>query len=189
VSYATATILPAPTSLLNGVYVQARGMTGADGTLQAASVAVRDAGSDSEAELHGNISALDATGATFTVRDVKVDAAGASLRGCPATGLANGLFVEVHGATISTGVRALTIQCEGESSGSTVEREGKASAVDLVARTFVLTPEGRSPITVSWTDTTFFGGVTPATLAGRSVEVQGSLIGGGVAAMKVKLDD
>ena len=189
VSYAAATILPAPTSLLNGVYVQARGMTGADGTLQAASVAVRDAGSDSEAELHGNISALDATGATFTVRDVKVDAAGASLRGCPATGLANGLFVEVHGATISTGVRALTIQCEGESSGSTVEREGKASAVDLVARTFVLTPEGRSPITVSWTDTTFFGGVTPATLAGRSVEVQGSLIGGGVAAMKVKLDD
>ena len=188
VGYAAATVLPAPTSLRNGVYVQVRGMTGADGTLQAASVAVRDAGSDSEAELHGNISALDATGATFTVRDVTVDASAAALSGCPATGLANGLFVEVHGATISTGVRALTIQCEGESSGSTV-REGKASAVDVVARTLALTPEGRSPIIVTWTDATFFGGVTPATLAGKSVQVEGSLVGGGIAATKVKLDD
>jgi hypothetical protein len=189
VGYAAATISPASASLGYGLYVQARGVVGADGTLQAAAVVIRDAGSNSEAELRGDISALDTVTASFIVRGVTVDSTAASLSGCPASGLANGLFVEIHGATISTGVRASTIECQNESSGSTVEREGTASAVDQTARSFKLTPEGGAAITVTWSDTTYFGRVTAATLAGKSVQVEGALVSGNLVARKITVDD
>ena len=78
---------------------------------------------------------------------------------------------------------------EGEPVGATIEREGLASAVDVAARRFSLTPENKVPIVVGWTDLTFFGGVVPASLTGRKVHVEGSVVSGVLMATQVKVDD
>ncbi|MGZ5275198.1 MAG: DUF5666 domain-containing protein [Caldimonas sp.] len=189
VNYSGASVTPMTTTLANGQYVQVRGTIAADGSLTAASIAIRDSETEDEAELHGNISGFDAATTRFTVRDVVVDASGASLQGCPATGLADGLYVQVAGKLGSSGVVAKTVQCESEPSGGTVEREGTASAVDLAAMRFTLTTQRGTVVTVAWTATTFFGGGTAQTMAGKPVEVQGTLVNGVLVATKVKIDD
>jgi hypothetical protein len=156
--------------------------------LSATAVTVRNTGSDDEGELKGNLNGYVAATKRFVVRGVAVDASAASIQGCPATGLAEGLFVEVHGSLVSTGVMAKTVQCESESSGSTVERSGVASAVDAAAKTFTLERQSGA-VSVKWSDTTFFGGVTPQTLAGRTVQVEGQLNGAVLNASKVEIDD
>jgi hypothetical protein len=135
---------------------------------------VRDGrGDEAEAELHGNIAAFDAGTQTFVIRDVRVDASHVTPRNCPATGLADGLFVEVEGTLSSTTVIATRVQCEGEPPGATVEREGTVASVDAGARRFVLaTQPGGATVNVSWSDLTFFRGVAPDTLAGKRVEVE-----------------
>jgi hypothetical protein len=121
-------------------------------------------------------------------RDVSVDASGATLQGCPAAGLANGLFVEVEGSLNGTGVVASKIQCAAEPSGASVEREGVAAAVDVAGTSFSLATE-HGTVGVKWTDTTFFGGIAPQTLSGKPVHVEGVLVGGVLIASKVKFED
>jgi Domain of unknown function (DUF5666) len=189
VNYANATITPTNASVANNRYVQVRGTTAADGSLSAVSINVRDAGSNSEAELKGNISAYVAATKQFTLRGVAVDASTATLKSCPATGLANGLFVELKGAVSATGVKASSIQCGDEPAEATVEREGIAGTVDLPAKTFQITPEKGAAINVKWTDATYFGGLTAATLSGKKVQAEGALVGGVLMATKVKLNN
>ncbi|MEP7300276.1 MAG: DUF5666 domain-containing protein [Caldimonas sp.] len=189
VNYSSAAVSPATPAIANGQYVQVRGAIAGDGSLTASSIAIRDDDAQDEAELHGNISAYDAATSRFTVRDVVVDASGASLQGCPATGLANGLYVEVAGSLASSGVAAKTVQCENEPSDGTVEREGIAGAVDLAAMRFALTTERGTVVSVAWTASTYFGGASPQTLSGSKVDVQGSLVNGVLVASKVKVDD
>jgi hypothetical protein len=190
VSYAGAAISPAGASLSNGSYVQVQGRVGGDGTLVATAVNVRAGETEDEADLSGTIVAFDPVAKAFTLRDVLVDASMAALQGCPVGGLANGLYVQVAGALASNGVTAATIQCQSEPAGGTVERQGRASGVDTVATTFTLTPGTGAPITVQWTGTTYFGsGLAPATLSGKTVDVQGSFAGAVLVATKVKLDD
>jgi hypothetical protein len=189
VSYAGATVTPSTASLANGSYVQVRGTVAGDGSLGASAVTIREAGSDDESELRGNIGGYVAATSSFSVRGVSVDASTASLQSCPASGLADGLFVEVHGALSSTGVVAATVQCESESDDSTVDRNGVASNVDLAGMTFTLVPEHGASISVAWSNLTYFGGVTPAALSGKSLEVEGTLNGSVLVASKIKLDD
>ena len=189
VNYSGATVTPPAPALADGQYVQVRGMIAIDGSLTATSIAIRDAETDNEAELHGNISAFDAAANRFTVRGVVVDASGASLLGCPAGGLADGLYVEVAGSLGSAGVVAQTIQCANEPLGGTVEREGVASAVDIAAMQFTLTTQAGTALTVAWTATTYFGGGTPQTLTGKPLQVLGSLVNGVLVASKVKIDE
>lgn len=188
VRYANASLSPAGAVPANGSYVLARGPSAADGSLNASAVTLRDTGSDGEGELKGNISGYVAATKRFLVRGVMVDASAASIQGCPANGLADGLFVEVHGGLVSAGVMAKTVQCESESSGATVERTGVGSAVDTSAKTLTLTPQTSSPVSVKWSDTTFFGDVTPQTLAGKSLHVEGQLNGAVLSASKIELD-
>ncbi len=189
VNYSAAAVTPAASALANGQYVLARGRVGADGTLAASSLTIRDAGSDTEAELRGNIRNFDAATGRFIVRDVLVDPTGAKLEGCPAAGLADGLFVEVEGALGSTGVAARKIKCEDEPSDASVEREGVASGVDVAAMSFSLAQKKGEAVSVRWTSTTYFGGVTPKSLDGKKVNVEGSLVGGVLVASKIKADD
>jgi hypothetical protein len=189
VNYAAAAVTPAGATLNNSRYVQVRGTTAADGTLNATAINVRDSGSDSEAELKGNISAFVAATKRFTLRGVAVDASTATLKSCPATGLVNGLFVEVKGSVNPTGVKATSIQCGEEPAEATVEREGIAGTVDVTAKTFQITPEKGPAINVKWTDATYFGGLTAATLSGKKVQAEGALVGGVLMATKVKLND
>jgi hypothetical protein len=192
VSYANAAITPNGATVANSRYVQVRGTTSADGTLNAVSIKMRDAGSDSEAELKGNISAYVAATKQFTLRSVAVDASTATLKSCPASGLAgfvNGLFVEVKGAVSPTGVKASSIQCGDESAEATIEREGTAGTVDVTTKTFQITPEKGAAINVKWTDATYFGALSPATLSGKKVQAEGALVSGVLMAAKVKLND
>ena len=185
VNYAGAMLTPATAALANEQYVQVRGQVGADGTLAAASLTVRDAVSGSQSQLRGNIVGYVGSTRSFSMRGVAVDASGASVQGCPATGLAEGLYAEVDGTLSSTGVVARTVHCEDEPSNATVEREGVAGAVDAAAGSFRLTPEQGPVVSVRWTGTTYFGNLTPQTLAGNKVQVVGTLVGGVLMASKI----
>lgn len=189
VIYSPLNVSPAGVSLANGQYVQARGMVGADGVLAATLVTVRDGKSQPESELTGTVVGFDGLAGTFSVRDVLVTVGSASLEACPSGGLQDGLFVEVEGAMNTSGVTAKEIHCTSEAADSTVEREGMASAVDISASSFTLLRTGSTSVPVSWTALTYFGNVTPQTLSGVKVEVEGVLSGGVLQASKIKRDD
>lgn len=186
VNYAQATVSPAGASLSNGKYVQARGMIVADGSMTASLVTLRDGKSQPEAELRGTITGFDGAAGTFSVRDVLVTLANPTLEGCPVSGLQDGLFVEIEGAMNATGVIAKQVHCTSEASGSTIERQGTASAVDTVASSFTLLRIGGTAVPASWSSLTYFGGITPQTLDGARVEVEGVLVGGVLQASKIK---
>lgn len=183
----SAIVVPANQTLANDLYVVARGTFAADGTLNASQVRVRKAelSSQPEAELRGTITDYKSL-ADFKVRGVSVDASTATLSRCPAT-LANGLFVQVEGRLTTTGVKASSIKCEDATAGLTVELKGVASSVDTSARTFTLTPTTGSARSVRWTELTYFRDVSPATLAGKTVEVEGFEVAGVLVATKIKL--
>lgn len=188
VGYGAASVSPAGTALADGLYAVVHATASGDGTLVATSVTVRDAGSDTEAELSGNISAYDASSQHFTVRGVRVDAGSASLEACPTGGLANDLYVNVEGRVSPTGVVASSVHCEDEPSGATVERQGVASSVNPVARSFTLTTSS-GPITVQWSDNTYFEGTSVSDLPGRTVEVEGSFVNGVLVATEIEHED
>lgn len=185
VRYAGATLSPPMLALAEGQYVRVAGVMLDDGTLQAESIALRDGRNEPESELKGTILGFDAATQRFSVRDVAVDASAAQLEGCAGGVLAEGLFVEVEGRLGPTGVLAREVKCESEPSGGTVGRQGTAGSVDTTTRRFVLTAGDGSALTVAWSDTTFFEDLTPQTLEGRRVEVEGVFDGTVLVARQV----
>jgi hypothetical protein len=183
----SAIVVPAGQTLAADLYVVARGTFAADGTLNASQVRVRKAeiGTGAEAELRGSITDYKSL-ADFKVRGVAVDASAATITRCPSP-LANGLFVQVEGSLSATGVKATSVKCEDALEGLTVELKGVASAVDTTARTFTLTPATGSARSVRWTELTYFRDLSPATLAGKTVEVEGYEVAGVLVARKIKL--
>jgi Domain of unknown function (DUF5666) len=186
VGYSGAALSPATADLVNGLYVRAKGRVAVDGTLQASSIVVRDGRDSPEAELKGNITGFNAASKTFVVRETAVDASTATLESCPATGLANGLYVQVEGALGSNGLIAKKVQCTAESAGATVERVGVAGTVDAAASSFVLTPASGPTQKVRWTTNTFFSNTTAGALPGLKVQVQGKLVDGVLVAQKIE---
>lgn len=189
VRYANATITPGNRTLTEGSYVQASGSFASDGTFNATHVKIRKKQDDDEVQLSGTLTDYDSTGQRFQLRGVSVSAAGAVLNGCSG-GLRDGLFVEVTGSIVSNDVVAERIACGQEPPGGVVEREGVAGAVDGAARRFTLTPDQGAALTVQWSDATYFGnGLTPQTLAGQELEVEGSMNGGVLMAKRIHRDD
>ena len=76
-----------------------------------------------------------------------------------------------------------------EESGEKVEREGVAGSVDAGARSFTLAQEHGASVPVRWTDATYFGALTPATLPGQPVKVEGSFVDGVLVARKIQRGD
>jgi hypothetical protein len=189
VRWANAAVSPSAGALVEGAYVQVHGTVAADGAIDATSIMVRGPALSDDSALTGNITAFDPATQTFMVRDTHVDASTATLQGCPAGGLANGLFVQVQGQINATGVVASSVQCQSEPAGATVERDGTASAVDTTALTFMLVSSHGTTIAVQWSATTFFSGVSPQTLSGKSLEVQGTFSGTVLVARKIELDN
>lgn len=188
VDASAATLRPAGTVLAEGLYVLARGTLQADGSVRAATVRVRDGRSEAEAELKGTVIGLDPVTLTFHLRGVPVDAAAAEIEGCAGRPLAEGDYVKVEGRLGPTGVIAKSVHCEDEPAEAVIEREGTAGSVDAVARRFVLALAGGGSVTVSWSDITYFEGISAATLAGRPVEVEGRLVDGVLQARKIELE-
>lgn len=189
VDFGSAMLAPAGWTPADGQYVLVSGTVAADGSLRAATVSQRDTGSQSEAELHGNITGYDVVTGRFNVRDVLVDASAAVLEGCPVGGLANGLYVEIEGSLGSNGVTARKLHCGDEPVDASVEREGIAGTVDAATRSLVLATEHGASVPVRWTETTYFGGLTPSTLSGQQVKVEGSFADGVLVARKIKRED
>jgi Domain of unknown function (DUF5666) len=138
--------------------------------------------------LKGNISRYDEATKRFEVRGVPVDGSSASLQGCPATGLADGLFVELEGAVGSTGVIAKEIHCEAEPGDATLEREGLIGNVDLAAKRFTITRQG-VVTAAAWTDATFFSGGTAQTMSGKLAHALGPLVSGVLTASRIEIED
>jgi hypothetical protein len=190
VKFRPVDVQPAGTMLSNGQYVVARGSVDANGMLIATLVKLRDGKSEPEAELKGSIGNFNSTNNTFLIRDVLVTlVATTKLEHCPASGLRDGLFVEMQGSLDLTGVTAKKVACKDEPSGAVIERKGVASGVDLVGSTFTLIASGRAPVKVVWTTLTFFRSVTPQTLSGKTVEAEGTLVDGDLIATKIKIED
>lgn len=188
VNYAGAVVSPSGSALVDGLYVQVRGVVTGEGAIQASGVTLRDGRSQAEAELKGNVDAFDATTKRFVVRGVAVDASRAEIEECAGGVLADGLYVSVEGSLDATMVIAKSVHCEGEPNDATVERKGVAESVDTVAQVFVLRPSSGTPVNVRWTSNTYFKNVTTATLAGQRVEVQGMLVDGVLQAQKVSVE-
>lgn len=111
VRYANAVVTPASRTLANGQYVQVRGSFADDGSFDAAHVKIRNKqDGDTEVELTGPIVGYDAAAQTFQLRGVAVNAAGATLRACPA-GLSEGQNVQVTAGIVSGSVQAEIVQC------------------------------------------------------------------------------
>lgn len=188
VDAAGAQVQPDGTSLADGLYVQVRGTVQSDGSVNATAVRVRDGRSDAEAELKGNVQGLDLALLRFSVRGVAVDARQAEIEACANGVLADGQYVAVEGALGANGVIAKSVHCEDEPDGATVERKGTAGSVDAAASRFSLDSGAGAVLTVRWSELTYFKNVTPATLAGRQVEVEGRLVDGALVAQKIQVE-
>jgi hypothetical protein len=185
---ANAQIDPPATTLSNGLYVRVRGSFAADGSLVATRVKLRNDSIEPQVELRGTIYGFDAVTQHFELRGVDVNAAGATVRDCGLGLLEDGLFVEVKGNLSLTGVTAQEVRCDSVApTGAVIERRGIASAVNTTARTFLVTPLVGAPVAVEWTALTFFRDVTPATLEGASVGVDGVLVNGRLIAQRIRL--
>lgn len=187
-----ATVEPASQTLADAKYVVVGGRFGSNGVLLASRVKIRRPGAgDIEIELRGTVT--DFIGAAdFRVRGVPVDASAARLTACPSGALAADRYVEIEGSLQAGRVVASHVHCRPEPGiGAVVERRGRADSVDVVARTFSLTPVSGAAIAAAWTDTTLFvAPLTPRTLAGADVEVTGYFgAGGAFTARKIRLRD
>lgn len=182
-----ALMVPAGQALGNGIYVVATGAFLADGTLSASQVQIRKSAlGDIQVQLRGVIT--DFAGIDrFTVRGVMVDATAATMNGCVNSPLASGLFVEVGGNIANNIVKAVSITCDASPPvDATLTFKGTAENVNADAHTFTLTIAGAAVRTVNWTDNTLFAGVTPATLGGQSVQVDGFMRQGALVATAVR---
>jgi hypothetical protein len=175
-----------------GGYVVVKGSYASDGTLKASTIVLRGADAankDKLIELHGSVLRFVSV-ANFTVRDVPVDATGVTLDAatCGTAKLANDLQVDVRGTLQANGtVKASAISCEKTADVHLVlSREGTVGNLDVTAKTFSLTTS-KETLSMKWSATTLFLNVDAATLAGKTVEIEGSLSNGVYTVTKIAL--
>lgn len=175
----------------NGQYARVSGVFDANGVLVATDVKLRDE-SAPPVELKGTVANFVGLN-DFSVRGVPIDASKATLTACPATGLADDQFVLLHGRVTLTSpkVQADKIVCTAGAAvpaGEIVGRAGVASEVDAKAMTLTLSLRGGAMVAVTWTDTTFFDGITVEALAnGANLQVEGVLgAEGALTARKIR---
>jgi len=187
VSIGAASIAPTGASVANGSYVHVSGVFGADGSLAAQSIHVRelDTGDDTaKIRLSGVVSSFtDAS--SFVVRDIPVDASAIIAEAaCPGITLTSGVYVQVIGHTqVGTDViKADAMRCRAANLPPMAMRQmvGSAGSVDQAAKTFVLAlPRGIAQ-SVKWRGQTVFTSITAAALSGATVHVDGYLDTNGV---------
>ena len=198
---ADTVVQPAGQPLANGAYVHVTASPTTAGPWRATRIE-RLSMTTVGAELRGTLVDWAASASTFSVRDTPVTLTPTTrldLSGCQAAALAEGLFVQVMGASTAQGLTASSITCEPEPRGSTkarLARRGVVMAVDIGARQLTLRQKAGDPLlTVAWTQQTALREpltfATLAALAGssREIEVEGSLSldGRQLAARKIRL--
>lgn len=187
-------------ALGDGAYVQATAVLDSSGRWRATRIE-RLGTTAAVAELRGTLDDWSATAGTFRLRDTVVTLAPSAridLAACRAPSLADGLYVEVRGASTAQGLTASTVVCAPEPAGtkSRLERHGLVLTADAVARKLTMRHQaGGAVLTVTWSDSLYLR--EPLTmaalvaLAGTSsqIEVEGTLSADGLqmAARKIKL--
>jgi hypothetical protein len=173
VNYASATAVPA--NLAVGGWVRAQlDTTAVAGQWIATRVdnGTRHIEDHSEAEVKGLITSFSSA-TQFSINGLAVDASAASFPN-GRTGVVLGALVEVRGAVVNGVLVATSVSlehAEHEGSGHDFELHGALSALDTVAKTFVLRDQ-----TVSYAAVSTWRGVTEAQLAnGLNIEVKASL--------------
>lgn len=187
----------APVGLANGQAVRLTLQTTPDGSGRWVATRFDDGASrppeGAEAEIEAVI-ATYASPADFTLAGVRVDASTARIEPAGAV-LAAGVRVEVEGHYRDGVLRADKVEVKGsgddggddDGGGREIELHGTVSALDTLAKTFVL-----RGMTVDYSAASFDGG-TEADLAGSNVkvEVKGRLAEGGtvVQAAEIEFED
>jgi hypothetical protein len=185
ISYAGVT---SPPPLANGSFVRvalAR-VPGAGGVWTAIAIGDRTPALDDrdEAKLEGLVSAFTST-TQFSVNGTPVDARAAQFPDGTA-GLALGKRVEVEGATVSGVLVATRVQLVSDSqeSGSEFDVRGTITALDTVAKTFVV-----RNVVVSYSGAVDFRAGTALDLAlGIEVEARGMLSADGTRLQATRID-
>jgi hypothetical protein len=193
-------IVSAGQPLGDGAYVQATAVLNSSGRWQATRIE-RLGAAAVLAELRGTLGSWSATAGTFRLRDTVVTLAPSAqidLAACRVSSLADGLYVEVQGASTAQGLTASTVVCAPEPAGtkSRLERHGLVLTADAAARKLTMRRQpGGAVLTVTWSDPLYLGEsltvASLAALAGTSnqIEVEGTLSADGLqmVARKIKL--
>ncbi len=170
ISYLTAE-LPASLILANDLVVRVRlAPTPLTGTRTALKIRKFEIEKEdrNEAEVEGIITAFTST-SVFSVNGLPVDASTATFEGAK-TGVVLGARVEVEGSLVNGILVAKKVQLEGGADAAKFELHGTPSALDTVAKTFVL-----RGVTVNYGTATFANGATATGLSivGIKLEVKG----------------
>ncbi|MEI7783801.1 MAG: DUF5666 domain-containing protein [Betaproteobacteria bacterium] len=195
VSFTSTTVIsPSSAAVANNAYVQVSGTVGSDGRVTATRIQVREQNTNNDlakVKLIGVISDfVDAR--SFVVRGVPVDASAINaVTACPGITLANNVPVQIV-ASQQAGtpvVLASNLTCPPPPALMIRPVDGLVSAVDATAKTFLLTPSTGSAVTVQWTDTTAFAGLTASGLSGMQIRVQAYQSGSTLVARVVSVSE
>jgi hypothetical protein len=122
------------------------------------------------------------------VRGVRVNAASANLVGCGDQPLGYGRFVSVAADIVDNVVTATSVVCAADPPpDATLSYLGAVSNLDLLGQMLTLTHTEVGDLDAQWTDTTLFSGVTPDTLDGNWVAIEGYYRAGVFIVTKIEL--
>ena len=184
VDASAAVVGPGGASLGDGKYVVVAGSFDAKSNrLTATSVTVFTPAAPTTVELHGTVANF-VSAASFTVRGVVVDAGAATFAGGTALQLANGVFVEVHGAVANNLIRAATVAVHALTplqapAGSVLDVGGVIDTYDAATGRYTMTMASGAAIGGTLGPSMFYSNGTAVNFVpGQSVNVSGMFNGG-----------
>jgi hypothetical protein len=184
VDASSAVVAPSGVSFANGKYVVVVGSFDVKtNKLTATSVTVITPAAPTTVELHGTVANF-VSAASFTVRGVVVDASAAAFIGGTASQLANGVFVEVHGAVANNLVRAATVTVQALSplqapAGSVLDVGGVIATYGATTGSYTITLDSGGTMSGTLGSSMFYdNGIAADFVPGQSVHVSGMFNGG-----------
>jgi len=183
-----AAITPSGATLGAGKYVVVVGSYDASADkVNATSVTVFTSAAPTKVELHGTVANF-VSASSFTVRGVALDASAATFTGGTAAQLANGVYVEVHGAIEEDVVIASTVAIQALSAlqapaGAVIDVSGTITSYNAATGSYTMTMASGASVSGSIGSSMFYGNGTAANLVvGQAVSVNGMLNGGMLSA-------
>lgn len=185
-----AGVTDVPSNLANGLRVRVRLQTAKNPSGQWVAVrmrhGIRNLIDRLESEIEGVVDTC-ASGTSFSVNGIPVDASTAFFRDGPVT---CGDQVEVKGQVDSGVLKAALVKDEDDAGDDRNELHGTVVSSNPANKTFVLNHPVHGDVTVSYAFALFDHGTAADLTAGARVEVKGRLVLGGVLqAVKVDFED
>lgn len=179
-----AVITPNGATLGAGKYVVVVGNYDATAKkVTATGVTVFTSTTPTKVELHGTVANF-VSASSFSVRGVALDSSTATFTGGTAAQLANGVYVEVHGAIKDDIVIASTVTIQALSAlqapvGAVIDVSGTITAYNAGTGSYTMTMASGATLNGSLGSSTFYNNGAAANLvAGQAISVNGMLSGG-----------